>query len=95
MVLNDSDIIRTLENEDKAFSFLMQTPVYRSFPQQCKLTTEAADVLREVLVNGRVNRDLNNKGIKLCYEQGWLHSEPLDYQGFKIVCVLPTQLHAK
>ncbi|KAJ9193317.1 hypothetical protein DTO021D3_8001 [Paecilomyces variotii] len=32
---------------------------------------------------------------KTCYEQGWLHSEPLDADAIDIVCVFPTRLNAK
>ncbi|OXV07126.1 hypothetical protein Egran_05109 [Elaphomyces granulatus] len=46
-------------------------------------------------MNQRVARDLNNEGIKLCYQNGWLHSEPVDYRALDIVCVFPTRLHAK
>jgi hypothetical protein len=90
-----SHIISTLYNEEESFRYFNQTSLERSFVGLNNLTSEAADVLREVLMNQRVARDLNNKGIKLCYLNGWLHSEPVDYRALNIVCIFPTRLHAK
>lgn len=88
-------IIATLNDEDESFRYLAQTGIQRSFVSRRKLTPQAAGVLREVLMNGSIHRDLDNEGIITCYENGWLHSEPLDFDAINIVCVFPTRLHAK
>ena len=74
---------------------LEKYPVQRSFPSQRKLTVEAANVLREVLQLGNIPRNLENPGIRLCYKEGWIHSEATDQDGNNIVCVLPSKLHEK
>lgn len=94
-VVTKEHILSTLDDESQAFEFITQSPVYRSFPEGRALTPQAADVLRTVLVDGSILRDLSNEGIKLCYEMGWLHAEPTDRQGQEVVCVFPTPLHAK
>lgn len=73
----------------------MGTSVRRSFPPAKRVSPEAAEILRKALSEGNVERDLNNEGIKQCYENGWLHSEPADFDAERIVCVFPTRLHAK
>ena len=60
-----------------------------------KLTVEAADVLRKVLQHGSIPRQLENPGIRLCYEEGWVHSEATDLFAEDIVCILPSKLHEK
>jgi hypothetical protein len=70
-------------------------PVKRSFPSQRKLTVEAANVLQEVLQLGNIPRNLENPGIHLCYEEGWIHSEATDQDAVDIVCVLLSKLHKK
>jgi hypothetical protein len=74
---------------------LKEYPVQRSFPLAAKLTIEAADVLRKVLQHGSVPRQLEDPGIHLCYEQGWVHSDTTDLDTEDIVCVLPSKLHEK
>ena len=74
---------------------LQESPVQRSFPSDGKLTVEAANVLREVLQHGSIPRELNDPGIHLCYEEGWVHSEATDLFANNIVCVLPSRLHEK
>jgi hypothetical protein len=88
-------IIEILNDEDESFRFLLQTGVQRSFVNRNNLTPETASVLRKVLLNGSIRRDLNELGIRVCYENGWLHSEPLDAAATEIVCVFPTRLHEK
>ncbi|KAF5863447.1 hypothetical protein ETB97_010078 [Aspergillus alliaceus] len=88
-------IIFTLNDEEESFRYLAQTGFQRSFVDLRRLTCAAGNVLREVLVNQHIPRDLDNEGIRLCYEKGWLHSEPLDFRADQIVCVFPTRLHAK
>lgn len=87
-------IIETLDREELSFQFLCGTPVARSFPR-LNPSVEAVEVLRKVLFNGNISRDLNIPGVHECYSRGWLHSEALDYWGDDIVLVYPTRLHAK
>ena len=94
-IVHEADIRRTLEQKDEAFEFLEQTPVHRSFVNLRNLTPRAANILRKVLIEGSVPRDLNDEGVRTCYEQGWLHTEALDRRAIEIICVLPTNLHAK
>jgi len=74
---------------------LENSPVQRSFPSSQKLTVEAANVLREVLQHGSIRRQLDDPGIRLCYEEGWVHAEAMDLYAEDIVCVLPSKLHEK
>jgi len=90
------DIIQALRNDADVFSKLDAYFVYRSFPSRDKITLEAANALRATLLLGNVPRDLQNPGIRLCYEQGWLHSDPPDpVKPDNVVCVLPSRLHEK
>ncbi|KAJ5899941.1 hypothetical protein N7495_004685 [Penicillium taxi] len=86
-IINEGDIRKTFDDENKAWRFLEETVVQRSFPSMLEMPPDAASTLRRVLAEGNIPRDLNDKGIKLCYEQGWLHSEALDRPGSDIVCV--------
>ena len=74
---------------------LKEYPVQRSFPSATKLTVEAADALREVLQYGNIPRQLTDRGIRLCYEEGWVHSVTTDLDTEDVVCVLPSNLHEK
>jgi hypothetical protein len=94
-IIHETDIRKTLAKKDEAFAFLEQTPVHRSFVNLQKLMPRAANILRKVLIEGNVPRDLNDEGVRTCYEQGWLHTEALDSKAIKIICILPTNLHAK
>jgi hypothetical protein len=93
-IIHEADIRNTLERKE-AFDFLAQTPVRRSFVNRRNLTPHAANILWKVLIEGSVPRNLNNEGVRTCYEQGWLHTEALDNEAMEIICVLPTNLHAK
>lgn len=77
------------------FKALEKFPVFRSFPSQDILTVEAAKVLRKVLYNGNITRNLEDHGLRLCYEMGWLHSEATDVFADNILCVFPSKLHEK
>lgn len=74
---------------------IQEYPVQRSFPSDPKLTVQAANVLRDVLQHGSIPRRLEDEGISLCYEQGWVHSETPDPNTENVVCVLPSKLHEK
>ena len=60
-----------------------------------KLTVEAADVLRKVLQHGSIPCQLEDPGIRLCYEEGWVHSEITDLVTMYTICILPSKLHEK
>jgi hypothetical protein len=74
---------------------LKEYPVQRSFPLVEKITIKAADVLRKVLQDGSIPRQLEDPAIRLCYEEGWIHSETTDLDTENTVCVLPSKLHEK
>ena len=74
---------------------LKEYPVQRSFPLVKKLPVEVVDVLRKVLQHGNIPRQLEDPGIRLCYEEGWVHSETTDLDTENTVCVLPSKLHEK
>ncbi|KAJ5888991.1 hypothetical protein N7495_009032 [Penicillium taxi] len=78
--ISEGDIRVTLDSDNAAFKFLDKTPLRRSFVNQMKLTPAAAEILRKVLIEGSVERDLEKEGIKTCYQQGWLHTELVDYR---------------
>lgn len=77
------------------FKTIEQYPVFRSFPLQKNLTLEAAQVLRKVLHEGSIVRRLEDPGIRLCYEMGWLHSKATDEFAENILYVFPSKLHEK
>jgi hypothetical protein len=93
--LGEDHIVLGLNDEEKSFGYFIHTSLGRSFTNREDLPTAAADILREVLTNQQIPRDLNREGVRLCYERGWLHSEPLDSDAKKIVCIFPSKLHAK
>lgn len=88
-------LIKALDDEAAVFKTIEQYPVFRSFPLQNKLTVEAVHALRKVLHDGSVVRRLEDPGIRLCYEMGWLHSEATDDFAENILCVFPSKLHEK
>ena len=94
-VVKRHHIISALNNEEQAFRYFAQTGLQRSFVDLGRLTPAAKNVLREVLVMRPVLQDLENEGIRLCYENGWLHSEPLNFMTTRVLCVFPSRLHAK
>lgn len=71
---------------------LWLSPFKRSLPNE--ESKEAVLTLRDVLARGSIPRDLENKGVKTCYELGWLHSESHPDNYDEIVCFFPTRLHA-
>lgn len=66
-IIHEADIRKTLEQKEEAFEFLENAPVKRSFVNRRKLTPCAANILRKVLIEGSVPRDLNN-ATSTCYE---------------------------
>jgi hypothetical protein len=84
-----------LDNEFKVFKMLAEYPVQRSFPPDAKLTIKAADVLRSVRQNGNIALNLKDPAIRLCFEEGWIHSHDTDLHSKSLFCVLPSKLHEK
>ncbi|CRG90461.1 hypothetical protein PISL3812_07505 [Talaromyces islandicus] len=93
--LCEADIRKALDDKNQAFAFLRQAPVHRSFVTLEKLNPHAANTLRKVLIEGSIPRDLEDEGVRICYERGWVHTEALDQDAAEIICVLPSNLHAK
>jgi len=82
-------------NDEKVFKALGNSPVWRSFPHK-NISQAAVEVLRDVLIQQRISRDLDDVGIKECFRMGWLHSEATDpYDATDIVCFYPSLLHYK
>ncbi|KAF8246934.1 hypothetical protein K440DRAFT_601858 [Wilcoxina mikolae CBS 423.85] len=88
-------IIDLLDDEEKSFGYLSSTSVKRSFVDLRRVTVEAVAALKATMIKGSIPRDLTDAGIKTCYENGWLHSEPLDLDATNLICVYPTRLHLK
>lgn len=75
------------------FNSLDACSIYRSFPSADKLTPEAVEALQDILLYKGIPCDLSQPGTRLCYEQGWLHSEPADPTSpYDLVCVLPFEV---
>ena len=87
-------LLNELNDDGNVFNMLTRSSFCRSFPRGVSL--EAAVVLRRVLVERRIPRNLADVGIKQCFERGWLHSEATDpYTGEDVVCFFPSRLHYK
>ena len=81
-------LLNELNDDENVFNMLACSPFCRSFPRGVSL--EAAEVLRRVLVERRIPRNLADVRIKQCFERGWLPSEATDpYTGEDIVCFFP------
>lgn len=95
MEITKQHIIDSLDDEGAVFLSIQSGPVFRSFPSQEQLTTPAAKCLQEVLQKKFVPCNLEDEGLRLCYEMGWIHSDATDGNGPGIVCFLPSKLHEK
>lgn len=89
--LNEDHVQSALDDQE-AMQSVWLSPFRRSLPTE--LSEQVVFTLRKVLAEGWITRDLQDEGIKTCYERGWLHSEPRDLECNDIVCVFPTRLHA-
>lgn len=58
--ITKEDVLTVLDDEERSFRYLIKTPFHRALPTCSKLTSSAADALREVLKNGSVPRGLEN-----------------------------------
>lgn len=89
---------QSFSDESRVFRDLRRTAVFASFPLPHLLTASAVKVLRRVLEDGSVPFNLQDDGIRLCYENGWLHSDltrTSTSEDPKMICFLPTRLHMK
>ncbi|KAN0081889.1 hypothetical protein V8E54_003187 [Elaphomyces granulatus] len=91
--IQKAHVIKILDNEEQSFQYLLQTPMERYFVSR-QVFPEVVVVLREALLNGNVERNLERPGIKECYQKGWLHSEALDVDMSEIVLAFPIHLRA-
>ncbi|KKK17577.1 hypothetical protein ARAM_003943 [Aspergillus rambellii] len=66
---------KSLEDDAQVFRSLESYPVFRSFPAPNVLTMPVVTTLRRCLKSGTIPCDLNDEGVKRCYELGWLHSD--------------------
>ncbi|KAL4959659.1 uncharacterized protein BDV14DRAFT_184292 [Aspergillus stella-maris] len=87
-------VLEVLMDENDFFRFLANHAVYRSFPRGRRLTSEVADALGKILVNGSIPFDIDDAVMRKCYERGWVHriaegQIPLIHD----VAVLPSRLH--
>lgn len=87
-------ITSALNDEERLFKYLLRSSFERSFPPS-ELGDEAAQVLRYTLANQSIPLNHDDPGIESCYENGWLHSEPLDERSKDVVCIFPSKLHMK
>ncbi|KAH8423892.1 uncharacterized protein LDX57_001644 [Aspergillus melleus] len=89
---------KSFVDESRVFRSFRHCTVFKSFPLAKNLTAPAVNVLRRVLENGSVPCNLQDEGVRLCYERGWLHSDLTRTsvtEDPNIICFLPTRLHMK
>jgi hypothetical protein len=67
-VVRKNDILKAFDDKDSAIAFTQQTLLYCLFFTHADLTPKAIDVLRKVLADGSIPRDLADKGIWTYYE---------------------------
>lgn len=91
-------LVNALDDDRAVFETLRNAPVFRSFPTTKHLTVPAANVLRKVLQDREISCNLEDSGIKLCCEMGWIHSDHAAQSSSlapDIICFLPSRLHEK
>lgn len=98
--ITKDDVVQTLKRDDVVFEAVKGTLVSRSLPLQTSLTSEAKDTLCKILEEGFVPFDIpdeTNTGLRLCYENGWIHrAVHEDESGQReFIAVLPSRLHEK
>lgn len=88
----------SLHDESRVFRGLRHSAFFRSFPLPNSLTAPAVNALRRALENGSVPCNLQDEGIRLCYEKGWLHSDLTRTSASEdpsAVFSFPTRIHMK
>ncbi|KAL4783696.1 hypothetical protein BJX76DRAFT_357720 [Aspergillus varians] len=91
-------MMESLEDHARVFRTFESFAVFRSFPVSDALTMPVVRTLRRCLEHGTIPCDLNDEGVKRCYELGWLHSDQTKSYAIenpKMVCFFPSRLHEK
>jgi hypothetical protein len=84
-----------LNDEAAVLSTMQASSAFKSFPAQHKLTPSAVSALREALKSSSVRFNLQDEGMRLCSERGWVHVESTDALGLDLCYFIPTRLHEK
>ncbi|WEW54602.1 hypothetical protein PRK78_000022 [Emydomyces testavorans] len=87
-------VVKSLEDEPKVIASLVGSSFGRSLPSRKCLTNPTIKTLRTAQENGFVELDLQDEGIEICYQNGWLHAEEDKITG-RVVCVFPSRVHEK
>ncbi|KAJ5567321.1 hypothetical protein N7535_006627 [Penicillium sp. DV-2018c] len=74
----DEDHIQCALDDQEAMQWVWLSSLKPSLPNE--LSEHVVFTLRKVLAEGWIAFDLEDEGIKTCYERGWLHSEPRDLE---------------
>ncbi|KKA22651.1 hypothetical protein T310_3333 [Rasamsonia emersonii CBS 393.64] len=94
--ITPNEIQEALEDDHKLFNHLTVSPAGRSLPsremQKGVIDPSIVSVLLDILREGSITFDHNNRGIQLCFRNGWVHTEE-DKVG-QLNCVFPSPLHA-
>lgn len=88
-------LIKSLDDNKAVFIILEKFLVFQLFLTQSKLIVRAAQVLQNVLYNRNIPYLLEDPGLCLCYEIGWLHSKIIDDYGDNIFRVFLSKLYKK
>lgn len=95
--ITPNEIQEALEDDHKLFNHLTVSPAGRSLPsremQKGVIDPSIVSVLLDILREGSITFDHNNRGIQLCFRNGWVHTEE-DKVG-QLNCVFPSPLHAR
>jgi guanyl-specific ribonuclease Sa len=96
-LITEDDLVEALIDDAAVFSSLTQpeSPVHRSFPVQAELTVPAMKVLSAIRRDGRVPFIYKDDGIRLCFQEGWIHVEVEEENPSSLICFLPSRLHEK
>ena len=95
--ITEDDLVETLMDDAAIFKSLIQPeyPVHRSFPVQGKLTTPAKNILSMIRRDGSAPFKYNDDGMRLCFQEGWIHVDIKDENPSSLICFLPSRLHKK
>jgi len=86
MLYDDNAVFTSILNSSAA--------VERSFPHQEMVKPEALEVLGKVYQKGHLPFDIHDKGMELCFKNGWIHVD-VDETSSSQICFLPSRLHEK
>ncbi|KAL1966120.1 hypothetical protein VTN77DRAFT_4868 [Rasamsonia byssochlamydoides] len=92
-----SKICDVLEDDDQLFQFLEYHVAGRSLPsrkmQHGVIDPNIVSVLLNILRDGSVVYNRDNRGIQDCFRSGFVHTE--EVKSGQMLCVLPSALHAR